>query len=602
MVRLFITILNMSIGVSICILAVMLVRLALRRAPKIFSYLLWAVVLVRLVCPVLPEANFGLVPDVELVEEYVPMPKVMKYSVYVMGKTGQIFSSAGNRQADEGDVHSYTSEKSYDGFAVGTDSNAGTQGEDIAVDGENIVNLPSEGVRTISIPVEKVLLGRAAVRLPGRVLTILAAVWAVIALGLIAYAAVGYVIFMHHIDKKKITTPFVAGLIHPTVYLPDGLSGVQRQLVQEHEKIHMRRMDHLVKPIAFALCCIYWFHPLVWVSFFLMERDMEASCDEAVIRKVGYDSRKDYANTLLGLSQSRGWRAGYPIAFGENHVKSRIKGVVQMKKAGIGMTVLAAALVLLAAVLLLVNSPEKDMLQSVTAEDPNDGLTADSSNEVSAPAEEQAEINDLPDERVVNSISEQDGEAVSFEIHEYYPNEDLTGDGDRTYIASSAAENQETIMNYDPNRARDQYEILLLPHPDGAFDDIGILFSYPVEGARLSDGFGSRVHPISGDVVYHLGVDFAAEEGTPIMAAADGTVVKTGFDADSGNYVILLHENGDATYYFHCKDITAEEGNRVKRGEQIATVGKTGRATGSYVHFAVSRDGNYIEPEFVEEW
>lgn len=606
MVRLFVTILNMSIGASFCILAVMLVRLMLRRAPKIFSYLLWAVVLVRLVCPVLPEANFGLMPDVELVEEYVPMSKAHKFSVYLLGKMGDTFLTAGNQQTDgvEEDVHVYVPDKSYDGFAEGTDSNAGREGEGIGIDVENTADLPSERIRAVSIPIEKVLLNRASVYLPGRVLTVLAAVWAAAALGLMAYAAVGYAAFMHHIDKRKITTPFVAGLIRPTVYLPDGLSDIQRQLVQEHEKIHMIRKDYLIKPIAFFLCCIYWFHPLVWVSFFLMESDMETSCDEAVIRKIGYDKRKDYANTLLGLSQSRGWRAGYPIAFGENHVKSRIKGVVNMKKAGAGVVIGAGALVLAAAALLLVNSPEKDRMELVMVEDSGDVTAAALADEETvSPAEGKDGTADLPEGRVANSATgpeiKEDGEAIIIQEHEYYSYDYLPEASGQNDIPEEG--DQETIMNYDPSRARDQYEVLFLPQTDEGFDDFGILFSYPVEGARISDGFGSRVHPISGDEVYHLGIDFAAEEGTPIMAAADGTVVKTDFDADCGNYVVLLHENGEATYYFHCKEITAEEGDLVKRGEQIATVGKTGRATGAFVHFAVSRGGVYIEPEFLED-
>lgn len=83
--------------------------------------------------------------------------------------------------------------------------------------------------------------------------------------------------------------------------------------------------------------------------------------------------------------------------------------------------------------------------------------------------------------------------------------------------------------------------------------------------------------------------------------AADGTVVRTGFDSDCGNYLILLHENGAATYYFHCQDILAEEGQKVKSGEQIATVGNTGKSTGPHLHFGVSRDGDYMEPKFIEE-
>lgn len=173
-------------------------------------------------------------------------------------------------------------------------------------------------------------------------------------------------------------------------------------------------------------------------------------------------------------------------------------------------------------------------------------------------------------------------------------------------------------MNYAPARERDQFEVLnlpqidesfqdteigvlILPQIDESFQDSEILFAYPVEGARISDEFGSRIHPVSGVVLFHLGMDFAAEAGTPITAAADGTVVKTGYDFKCGNYLILLHENGAATYYFHCRDILAEEGKKVKTGEQIATVGNTGESTGAHLHFGVSRNGEYVEPKFAGE-
>lgn len=610
--RLFVTVLNMSIGASFCILAVILLRLILKLAPKVFSYLLWAAVLVRLVCPVLPEANFGLMPDIELVEEYTPMSKDMAYRRYLMRMIWQMVLPAESRQADKSD----------DGSVVGTDSDAGMKAEVASADGEEVVTLMPEVVNTEDLPTEdfpieyppaeKIFLWGAAVRLSAGKLRVLAAVWALIGLGLAVYAVVGYIHFMRHVDKKKVTTPFVAGLIHPAIYLPDGLGDVPKQLVQEHERIHISRKDHLIKPFAFLVCCIHWFNPLVWTAFFLMERDMEASCDEAVIRRIGYDRRKDYANTLLGLSQSRGWRAGYPIAFGENHVKNRIKGVVKMKKAGIGVTVLATVFVVAAAVVLLVNRTGENGSETSVGEGANGGKAEfiDGSEDLAEnltlpPKEEQTGITNLPEEQAEDSTPEpgESGETVSIpdiKIDEYYLYEDLTDDDGQTPGESFTSENQETIMNYDPGRARDQYEVLLLPQPEGGFDSIGILFSYPVEGARISDGFGGRVHPASGDMVYHLGIDFAAEEGTPIVAAADGTVVKTDFDADCGNYMIILHENGDATYYFHCKEILAEEGDQVKRGDQIATVGKTGRATGSFVHFAVSRDGKYVEPEFVE--
>lgn len=622
--RLFLVILNMSIAASFCILAVILVRLLLVRAPKIFSYLLWAVVIIRLICPVLPETDFGLIPNVRLVRQQENV---------LLQKTEHFYEPYVAEHSEE----SMSAEKIYDNFEYGIDANEESGGDYIAErDEEDVIYyLPSEQISLTSYPLS----------ILDKRLTVITWIWLFGALGLIIYAGVKYGIFLHDIEKKEVATPFVAGLLHPTIYLPKGLDELQKQMVLEHENVHIKRLDYLVKPIVFLVCCVHWFNPLVWVFFFLMERDMETSCDEAVMQKIGYDRRKDYADTLLGLSQSRTGSAGYPIAFGENHVKSRIRGVVKMKKAGTGVSVAAAVVLLVAAALLLVNRSAGETLgeeAATPAEEerlylPTETITENRSTELEEehlylPEEnvtesdltDQAEMQ-LPDDAGTEAMETPGEGAQPFslpDIKEYilFLIEDSSEDDDSTYLPSPSLEtgNQETIMNYDPTRERDQFEVLnlpqieesfqnteigvlILPQINESFQDTEIIFAYPVEGARISDEFGSRVHPVSGDILFHLGIDFAAEAGTPITAAADGTVVKTGFDSECGNYLILLHENGAATYYFHCRDILAEEGKKVKIGEQIATVGSTGRSTGSHLHFGVSRNGKYVEPEFAGE-
>lgn len=118
--------------------------------------------------------------------------------------------------------------------------------------------------------------------------------------------------------------------------------------------------------------------------------------------------------------------------------------------------------------------------------------------------------------------------------------------------------------------------------------------------SRISDPYGERTHPVTGEVRLHDGVDLAADEGADILAAADGTVFMTGYDAEMGNYVVLRHgQSGRMTYYEHCKTVEVEKGQQVAQGEKIATVGQTGRATGSFLHFAVSSGTNWEEPYFL---
>lgn len=118
---------------------------------------------------------------------------------------------------------------------------------------------------------------------------------------------------------------------------------------------------------------------------------------------------------------------------------------------------------------------------------------------------------------------------------------------------------------------------------------------------RISDPYGERTHPVTGEVRMHDGVDLAADEGADILAAADGMVFETGYDAEMGNYVMLWHEQSERmTYYEHCKTVEVEKGQQVAQGEKIATVGQTGRATGSFLHFAVSSGTNWEEPYFLD--
>lgn len=131
---------------------------------------------------------------------------------------------------------------------------------------------------------------------------------------------------------------------------------------------------------------------------------------------------------------------------------------------------------------------------------------------------------------------------------------------------------------------------------DGIVDKVEIIYDEPCNYSRISDTYGGRVHPVTQEVIMHEGIDYAAENGTDIVAAADGVVYETGYSATYGNYVVLLHINGDMTYYCQCEKVIVEKGAQVKRGEKIATVGSTGRSAGPHLHFALSRSGAFVDP------
>ncbi len=122
-------------------------------------------------------------------------------------------------------------------------------------------------------------------------------------------------------------------------------------------------------------------------------------------------------------------------------------------------------------------------------------------------------------------------------------------------------------------------------------------FKWPApEYTRISDDYGTRIHPILGIEQFHNGVDMAAPAGSPILAAYDGEVVAASYSGTMGNYVMIDHGDGLFTIYMHASALLVSEGQMVARGEQIAKVGSTGRSTGPHLHFSVRRDGSYVSP------
>ena len=131
------------------------------------------------------------------------------------------------------------------------------------------------------------------------------------------------------------------GLIRPKIYLPSAMSDAEQSYIIRHEKHHIRRCDHVIKLLAFAAVCIHWFNPLVWLAFALSSKDMEMSCDEAVMAQIGRDIRADYSSSLLQFSTGKRGITGTPLAFGEGDTKERIKNIMKYKKPTILIVVLA---------------------------------------------------------------------------------------------------------------------------------------------------------------------------------------------------------------------------------------------------------------------
>lgn len=134
-------------------------------------------------------------------------------------------------------------------------------------------------------------------------------------------------------QSEKIHSPFVCGFVKPKIYVPFGLDDTTKKCVLEHEQTHIKYADHIIKAIGFVVLCVHWFNPLVWVSYFLLCKDIELACDESVIKKYDADECKEYAKALLDLGVDKVRLSACPIAFGEVSIKTRIKSVISYKKA-----------------------------------------------------------------------------------------------------------------------------------------------------------------------------------------------------------------------------------------------------------------------------
>jgi len=310
----FLQVLNMSFTASFVILFVLIARLLLKRAPKVFSYSLWGVVLFRLICPFSFESILSLLPV-----NAKPIPEAIVYAATPEVDTGL---SALNR-------------------AVNSMFPAAT---------------PNASANPMQITV---FLGRTLWILGIAILLC----YSVVSLFRLKKRLKGAVhesgnIFL----SDTLGTSFVLGFMAPKIYLPSLLKEDEKQHILLHEQTHIHRQDHIIKILSFFVLCLHWFNPLVWAAFFLSGKDMEMACDEAVIKRLGSGIKKNYSASLLALATRRHAVCGVPLAFGEGGAKSRIKNILRYKKPVVWVLLVLAAAVLLLSFGLLLNPLSSSLL------------------------------------------------------------------------------------------------------------------------------------------------------------------------------------------------------------------------------------------------
>ncbi len=302
----FETVALMSLKASFVMLLVLLGRLILKKAPRKYSYLLWSVVLFRMICPFSLPMSFG-VPDIPA--------SIANFSANYSGS--EIIPDNEMPSADS------TASDTQNLF-----SNTGTATQVLIPDTENTPPLNSAAPlpeQEINYPL------------------ILSYLWLAGFILLFAYSGFSYfrlrrslrtaIVWDKNIyESGNIKTAFVIGLLRAKIYIPAGLSDDERSYVIEHEKTHIRNADNIIKLLSFAALALHWFNPLMWIAFSLMSKDMEMKCDEAVVRSLGDKVRLPYGRTILALAQKNSLAVSLPPAFGESNTKQRVKNIMKNKK------------------------------------------------------------------------------------------------------------------------------------------------------------------------------------------------------------------------------------------------------------------------------
>ena len=305
---LFITVLNMSLTASYAIVFVMVIRLLLKKVPKVFSYALWGVVLLRLVLPFSFESVISLIPNPS---NAIPQDIVSSQSPVIETGIGRVDDTA-NR------------------LLQSTSAPSGDASE------PNPVGAMMEAGAMIWLLGVAVLLGFSLVsyfRFKSRL-------------------SIAIRVRDNIYETDRIQGPFVLGFVKPRIYIPTGLTEVELDHILQHEQTHILRQDHLIKPIYMLAVVLHWFNPLAWLSYCLMVKDMEMSCDEHVIKRT--ESKVDYSKALLSLSIKPGLLMN-PLSFGESNAKSRIKNVLGYKEPKVWASLVIVATVVLVSTVLLAN-------------------------------------------------------------------------------------------------------------------------------------------------------------------------------------------------------------------------------------------------------
>ncbi|MBR5136671.1 MAG: M56 family metallopeptidase [Clostridia bacterium] len=337
----FLKVVELSLAAAGLVVAILVLRLLLRRkAPRWVMCALWVLVAIRLVCPFTIESVLSMQPDIEDIASSIT-ETLPSQNTDVNGNQGS--SNTGNNAT-----------------IIKPGSSSGTTNPD-----NNSTTVKPGDSTMVNPEVEHEVNPDNSIDW----LNVFTMVWVVGMCVMVGYAIGTVLVLRMSLTESTVMakgirqngsmdSPFVLGVFRPTIYLPYSLSREDRDFVIAHERTHIRRGDHLWKPLGFVLLAIHWFNPLLWVAYVILCRDIEAACDEKAISQYSKEERQAYSLALLNCSCKRKRISACPVAFGEVGVKERIKSVMNYKKSSLWIVIIAVLAGVVVAVTFLTSPPK----------------------------------------------------------------------------------------------------------------------------------------------------------------------------------------------------------------------------------------------------
>lgn len=303
----FVKVLSMGVNASWIILAVMAFRLLFHKAPRWIVCFLWIIVGFKLICPFNIESSISLIP--------------------VWDKALSINQDSIDLKDNNTVVNIQADNKFTDVNIKSKDNNYKQSGEYTQPDTSNKIK---QQYKT-------------------SIISICTTIWIVGIIIMLFYLFISHIYIRKKVftathlsdniwESEFVNSPFILGVVNPRIYIPYNVNSKQLAYILAHENAHLARKDHVLKIIAFLILSIYWFHPLVWISYTLLCRDVEFACDEKAVLLMNTQEKKEYLLTLLSYSTGKNSFNISPLSFGKIKIKERVVRMKKFKKPSVILT------------------------------------------------------------------------------------------------------------------------------------------------------------------------------------------------------------------------------------------------------------------------